>query len=406
MRRLARRLTLLLGVTTVLFACSDPSGPPDGTPSVSWKSVAAGANDSCAISEAGEPYCWGEDLLTPCGGIQCEFRSRPALVPGAPAAFDSVTSGGGFHCGIAGTEAFCWGQGGAIGSLGDGQTGSSREPVHVIIPGRVRSISAGYRHACVLSVDGDAYCWGDATGGKLGRTAAGGVSAEPGLVVTSLKFASITAGTAQTCAVTPDGVGYCWGTGSGSLGVGDRDPGCATGQSCLATNQPMEVDGDHRWSMISAGNGFTCGVTIEHRGFCWGEVDPGASGGLPYGALGSGQLVGSKAPLPVAGDHEFTSIAAGARHACGLTTDGAAWCWGNNTLAEMGLGTVEGRYATPQRVPGNHQFVSIAAAGHTCGITVDAAMYCWGDNTLGRVGVGKSAFAPVRRPTRVVVPVP
>jgi hypothetical protein len=52
-------------------------------------------------------------------------------------------------------------------------------------------------------------------------------------------------------------------------------------------------------SFLSAtvGNGFSCGVTTNKIGYCWGL--------LAEGSLGNGSPVGSTTPLPVAGGVTF-----------------------------------------------------------------------------------------------------
>jgi alpha-tubulin suppressor-like RCC1 family protein len=156
--------------------------------------------------------------------------------------------------------------------------------------------------------------------------------------------------------------------------------------------------------MISAGNAFTCGVSLDHRGYCWGAVMNSGDPNPPLGKLGSGSFAGSKSPVAVAGDLRFRSIIAGARQACGLTLTGEAYCWGNNTFGELGIGTTGGRFASPQRVSGGLTFASLSLADHTCGVTVNHNLYCWGLAFGGRLGNGQSAPGTVSTPTRVLRP--
>src|SRR5688500_1927917 len=73
----------------------DESGTPDG-----WRTVAAGTYNSCAVGADSSPYCWGFALISQCDDRGCAVDASPTRVDGLPATFDTVASGGGFHCGI------------------------------------------------------------------------------------------------------------------------------------------------------------------------------------------------------------------------------------------------------------------------------------------------------------------
>jgi alpha-tubulin suppressor-like RCC1 family protein len=75
---------------------------------------------------------------------------------------------------------------------------------------------------------------------------------------------------------------------------------------------------------------------------------------------------------------KFKSISAGHNHACGVTTDGAAYCWGQNALGQLGDGSKIAHEA-PVPVAGNLRFTWMSAADEsTCGVTTSGAVYCWG----------------------------
>ena len=402
-------------VTLLVAACASPGAPGgdarvinDRAELLTWKAVGAGVYTSCAIAENGERYCWGFPLVSNCAQAPCAYNVRPTLAVGGNVRFDSVSSGGSMHCGIDGAAAaYCWGDsfGTGTGSLGDGVTTQSEAPVRVSLVTRARAISAGYVHACALDEAGDAYCWGFDAGGNLGYAIPGPASSTPRKVETTVRFRSVSTGTTHTCAVAMDDIGYCWGRGNGALGAGARDTACAISSSCLATHSPTPVEGGIRWSVISAGNGFTCGVSLEHRGYCWGAVMNNGDPNPPPGMLGSGSFDGSKAPVAVAGDLQFKSIVAGTRQACGLTLAGAAFCWGSNIFGELGIGVAGGRYPSPQPVVGGLSFLTLSLSDHSCGISVNHNLYCWGATAGGRLGNGQSSSGIASVPTRVMQPV-
>jgi alpha-tubulin suppressor-like RCC1 family protein len=45
---------------------------------------------------------------------------------------------------------------------------------------------------------------------------------------------------------------------------------------------------------------------------------------------------------------EVQLLSAGADHSCAVTTDGAIWCWGDNSHGQMGNGTIS---TTPSSIP-------------------------------------------------------
>ena len=145
---------------------------------------------------------------------------------------------------------------------------------------------------------------------------------------------------------------------------------------------PALVAGGLRFANVSAaGIRHACGLTTAGAAYCWGE----------YGLLGTGELAGSLAPVAVAGGHTFTVISSGGGHSCALTPTGDAYCWGNNLSGALGNGATTGGLA-PVLVTGGHKFISISAGGnHTCAIASGGAAYCWGtDGPNGEhvLGVG------------------
>ena len=71
---------------------------------------------------------------------------------------------------------------------------------------------------------------------------------------------------------------------------------------------------------LSAGENHTCMLESNGKAYCWG--------GNSVGQLGNGSTKSSMAPVAVAGNLRFQSISVGWDHACGVTTDDEAYCWG------------------------------------------------------------------------------
>jgi len=94
----------------------------------------------------------------------------------------------------------------------------------------------------------------------------------------------------------------------------------------------------------------------------------------------------------------FASVVSTRTHTCGLTTAGAAYCWGVNGFGELGDGTNVNRNV-PTAVSGGLTFASLAAGrSTTCGVLADGSAYCWGDNASGEFGDGTTITQMVPAP--------
>lgn len=89
----------------------------------------------------------------------------------------------------------------------------------------------------------------------------------------------------------------------------------------------------------------------------------------------------------------ITAVALGWSHGCGLTTAGAARCWGANHSGQLGRGSLDASGALPiAPVSGALTFASIVAGrSGACGITAQRRLHCWG---------------PSAAPTLATVPTP
>jgi alpha-tubulin suppressor-like RCC1 family protein len=139
---------------------------------------------------------------------------------------------------------------------------------------------------------------------------------------------------------------------------------------------------------VSVGGDHTCGVTTSGAPYCWGDNTRGP------GQLGDGTTTTRLSPAPVAGGLTFIAVSPGYNHSCGLTTGGAAYCWGYNSNGQLGDGTRTTRLS-PVPVSGGLTFAAVSAgAQHTCGVTTGGAAYCWGSNYSGELGASTSETCP------------
>ncbi len=251
------------------------AGSTSGTPvavagGMTFTMISAGYSHTCGITSNGSAYCWGSDESGELGGgVVGQASPTPTLVSGG-LTFASISAGGVYTCGVTTAGAgYCWGSNG-YGVLGNGTTTDSPVPVAVAGGLQLASITAGVYHTCALTVNGAAYCWGQGGNGQLGTGLTSLNSATPVAVAGGLSFAAIAVGEQSSCATTPAGAAYCWGSGSfGSLGTG------STNQA----NSPVPVSGSLTVSTVSAGISFhACALTPAGTIYCWGYNDSGELG--------------------------------------------------------------------------------------------------------------------------------
>lgn len=310
-----------------------------------------------------------------------------AAGPGGPVFSDdelsSVAAGALLTCGLTTSgAAYCWGDNN-WGELGSGATGPySSTPVTVTGGHTFVGVVAGLAHACGLTSSGEAWCWGDNADAQIGTGVAGGVHPTPQLVTGGHTFAALAAGNYHTCGRTTAGEVWCWGYGLlGALGTG----------ASIVSPTPLKAaaPAGTTFKGITSGNGHTCGLTDAGQLYCWG-----------YNAMGQVGLGSTSqavfAPTLAASGYTFESIFAGGNHTCGLAAGGAAYCWGSNEGTQLGRGSNPSfAEVTVAPVQGGLAFVRLALGqSHTCGLTASGAAYCWGQNDVGQIGTGFASGDP------------
>jgi alpha-tubulin suppressor-like RCC1 family protein len=146
---------------------------------------------------------------------------------------------------------------------------------------------------------------------------------------------------------------------------------------------PLPVTGELTFASVDAGLDHACGLTTAGAAYCWGS-------NMAFGELGAGDIgnLVFADPQPVSGGQIFTSLTVGHYHTCAMTAAGAAYCWGSNGEGELGVGSIDvNPHAAPSPVSGALRFASVSAGyEHTCGLTPGGVAYCWGSNFYGQLG--------------------
>ncbi|MFC7529110.1 RCC1 domain-containing protein [Actinoplanes sp. GCM10030250] len=216
------------------------------------KTVSAGVNSSCVVTESSELYCWGETARQQthirqtvkfdvpgtviaaevdkwygcaattegpyCWHVEYQGFQRAAGFPAGPAV--AITTSRNATCAQTPDDSlYCWGDN-FFGSVGDGTMDRRPEAVRIALPAAPTTVGSGENHICAGVVDG-AYCWGRNSYGQVGADDPGWALPSP-TPVAGLTGAvtSIDGDFSHTCAAVA-GEAYCWGINDvGQLGDG------------------------------------------------------------------------------------------------------------------------------------------------------------------------------------------
>jgi len=370
--------------------------------------VTAGGWHTCAITTAGAAYCWGFGRFGQLGNGDTGTQTVPAPVAGG-LRFTTVSAGRFHTCGLTtDSTAYCWGSNG-WGQLGsesaaDGCTNrDGKDKQSIACSLRPRAVAGGRHfatlsvnglHACATTGDHEAYCWGTNGSGELGIGPGPTSAHAPTAVAGGLKFVSVAAGLNHSCGVTVDGLLYCWGW--------NKDNQLAT-DTVKASNSPLAIASDVKFVFVTAGGSHSCAIAADTTAYCWGEFEHGRLG---IGESFAEHLKGKEHQMTLAavdGAIKYRSLSAGGVHTCGVATSGEAYCWGDNLEGRLGTGgssfTRRSWNTKPSPPKGDLRLTMISAGDyHSCGVTTDGAVYCWGSNKEGQLGNGttKGKSEPVR----------
>lgn len=264
--------------------------PLNVSTSVRFASIDAGLDHTCGVAHDGSAYCWGRNDRGQLGDGTSLARPLPTKV-GGDLSFQVVTAGGysyGHTCAVTvAGDAYCWGDN-EKGQLGIGNADLSSHPLPARVSGGLKflSLSAGLgSHTCGRATSGAAHCWGANTYGALGNDSRTD-SPVPVQVSGGAVFALVVAGgyIGHTCALASGGAASCWG---------ENSTGAIGSASYADSPTPAPVAGGRVWTTIDAGFRHTCGQDSAGALHCWGS---GRAGQLGNNATGQSNL-----PLRVVG---------------------------------------------------------------------------------------------------------
>ncbi|MHB0948293.1 MAG: RCC1 domain-containing protein, partial [Gemmatimonadaceae bacterium] len=291
-------------------------------------------------------------------------------------------------CGIATDgKVHCWGAN-DVQLLGRGGISGSedRRPTPIVGVGAARSVTlnpVGELACAVEASAGDLYCWGYTPFASSDRPTkvanlTGASAAAAGGSKSTIPFACVVAEAGAVACFGGDGAeNVSDGTGSGQLGTGVEPQG-------QYRYPPQPILGGLSFRDVVAGDRHACGLVTSGAAYCWGANQVSQLGTVApkeecRTRTGSRFFITwscSGVPVPVAGSLTFRTLSAGLRVTCGLSTEGAGYCWGSD------MGSVP----TPV-FPGTVlRALAVSAAGRSCCVTTSGRVACVGRNDRGQGG--------------------
>jgi len=243
-------------------------------------------------------------------------------------------------------------------------------------------VSAGFSHACAV-VAGRLSCWGDDGDGRLGVAGADASTGQPPMNIAGGPWVAPAVGSVHSCALASDGSVWCWGgNDKGQLGSGDR----------TSRPEPRQVTLPAKAVDVRTAFEFTCAVLADASAWCWGY---NWEGQLGLGDVHPGD--DHLEPIQLGSTRDWTFVATGQGHGCGIRSPGRLYCWGRNTESQLGQGTAE----PPQmrafvQVGADADWVAVGCSqSTTCARKRNGSLWCWGAQPSGALAVGDGAARPV-----------
>jgi alpha-tubulin suppressor-like RCC1 family protein len=196
----------------------------------------------------------------------------------------------------------------------------------------IKMVACGGRHSCLIDDSSEIYCWGSNSNGQLGNPDVPSFAPFPYPVVelfgeTFIKDGTfVTLGENSTCSLNNNGDVYCWGDNTdGKLGI--TTDGTIPSQVCLNENCLTFLNAKN----ISSGGNFVCANDFLDNFYCWGMDD--------YGQIGDGTPLENRNFPTLLSNSEFTQFSSGINHICSVNNDMSMWCWGKGNDGQVGDGS-------------------------------------------------------------------
>lgn len=284
--------------------------------------ISAGENHTCALLQAGNVKCWGDNKNNLLGDQNPEKPASSVAVEVTDLQnVKSISAGNTYNCALleAG-DIKCWGS-----RPNSFSTESLLEITHNI-PTQLATASS---HICGVVEGNLVQCRGDNSLGQLGY------SQTEATTVTGIDNALLVSNIgSHSCALLNNGRVKCWGTNQyGEIGNGQG--------THVSVTTPNQVRNLSKVKSLSSGVRYNCAATTEGQALCWGNNLYGQLGYVPSkGATHVRPF--SSIPTVVEGITTAKEVSVSQNHSCALLISEAkeesVSCWGKNDFGQLGNG--------------------------------------------------------------------
>ena len=388
-----------------------------------WEKVSVAGRTVCGIRNGGELWCWGRNGMAATGngtgsGYPCNETSGCAehvVIPtriGAASDWVSASPGGGIR---SDGRAYGWGNcpgDNATSCAGDDSFFNNATNTFVSkVPAEIHTdftsatpnatftdwvdLARGGRGGCGLRANGEIWCWGLNAQGQVGDGTIDDPIAAPiqrrGVVPISGgcqgNFSSVYSGGSFSCGICRTGEAYCWGSNTqGQLGAG-KAPWCAVSGGCTtSSNQWQSSAPQPDWP-----------VTPYYESIPFNPLTNTTTNPVTQTASSTATIPAGYfylTPQLVSGGMSWSTLTLAGETACGITTSGHAYCWGDNSNAVFGAPGNDSN--VPKEVAGAYSDWLDVGTGQKeiCGSRADKKLYCWGDGWYCDLGAGEPTANP------------
>ncbi len=365
--------------------CSPEDCTIDYTGCFSIEAMSLGRAHSCALTNEGKVYCWGDNSSGQLGDGTTINRATPTLIKNIEDA-TSISTQWNHTCALkSDSTVWCWGEN-IYGQIGDGTTDNTTVPTLVKNLNNVANISTGHVHTCARLLDKTIRCWGSNDVGELGigQTTQRIFSEPQPLSLIGTK--SLDSGKTHNCVITNTNTVLCWG--ENALGeIGNSPDG-----EWRVAHQPSPALNLTDVKQISLGLEGSHALKTNGQVYSWGDVAGTNPENINHVSTPKSVIGPSPSETWLS---NIDKIASGSSHICAVNTTGTILCWGSNSFGQCGNGTTQGDNLhpfvrnRPSPVMNLGSVSDIAGGGsHTCAKTTDGQIYCWGANNAGQLGDG------------------